>query len=114
MKKIILIVFCLIIIFYIIFRYNVINQIDQFSNSFFSDYISTNKEHIEKYFLPKDIYLINILGRHKDSINNYNYKRLKPSINIVLNKANIEVSWNLTLEFTKHDRTWYISKISEY
>ena len=116
MKKIILIIVSIILLAYFVQRANIINHIDQYSDSFFADFSNIDKEQLKKYLDNNQNIedALTIITKHKEAISNFDYKNLKPSINLMLNKAKIEASWHLTIVFEKKNKLWYISKFEEY
>jgi len=114
-KKLILILIPLVLIFYFVYQAKAVKQIDNYSNSFFVEF-SANSNKINEY-LNKNQNLekvLSIIEKHKEAITNFDYKNTKPSINFMLNKATIDVSWHLTILFEKQNKNWYISEFKEY
>lgn len=102
---------------YFIVRTQVIKKADHDSDIFFAKFSSTNHEQIKKYLHPENKNIENdlaIMERHKEAISNFDYKNTRPSVNLMLNKASVDVSWHLTIIFKKKNKSWYISKFDEY
>ena len=120
MKKIILVIAFIIfisLISYFLLRINSINQIDKYSDLFFADLSNADKEYIKKHLYSNNQNIentIDIIEKHKEAIINFNFKNSKPSVNFMLDKANVEVSWHLTIEFKKQKNVWYIFNFNEY
>lgn len=120
MKKTILVIAFIIfisLIFYFFLRINSINQIDKYSDSFFADFSNADKDDIKKHLYYNNHNIentIDIIEKYKEAIINFNYTNSKPSVNLMLDKANVEVSWHLTIEFKKQKNVWYILKFNEY
>ncbi len=115
-KTIIITVILVAIASYFVLRTIVIRDMDYQTDYIFSKLASENHESIKNHLnlinqSSGDVFTI--IEKHKTAIKNFNYKDSKPNLNIMLNQANVEVSWHLTILFHKKDGTWYISKLDE-
>ncbi len=102
---------------YFLLRAKVIENMNHHTDHIFSKLVDGNHESIRKH-----LNLINqnlddayaIIENHQAAITNFNYKNSKPNLNLMLNQADIEVSWHLTILFHKKNGIWYISKLDEF
>ncbi len=115
-KKIFLIVIPLIFALYAALRINTLKQIDAYSDSFFREFSQSGEMKIQKY-LSKNLEpgkASSLLKKHSQAIANFNFKRTKPDINLLLNRAIIDVTWHITIIFEKEKNDWIISELKDY
>lgn len=101
---------------YFVVRAKVVSDMDRDADYIFTKLVSADHNIIKKHLKLVNQGLDNayaIMEKHKIAITNFNYKDSKPNLNLLLNKANIEISWHLTIFFHKKNGTWYISKFDE-
>lgn len=114
--KIALILLPLTIALYITLRIDTIKQIDNYSDSFFATFSKADQPHIQKYLNInlKSEKILPVIKKHYDAIANFDYKSTKPTVNYLLNRASLDVSWHLTIVFEKQGNSWNISEFRDY
>src|SRR5690349_6904104 len=63
-------------------------------------------QHLKYLAQPRDVALA-IASRHMPAITNFNYSSNNPSLNVMLNRTEIGVSWHLNIVFAKQVGRWY-------
>jgi hypothetical protein len=116
MKKMIIITVGVLLIAYLAVRINTTNKIDKYSDSFFADFSNMNKEQLKNQIRNCENVdeTLAIIERNKDAIKNFDYKNSKPNLNLMLNIADIEPSWHLTIVYKKKNKNWCLAKFDEY
>jgi DNA polymerase II large subunit len=102
---------------YCILRIHATNDANRDSDAFFAGFSSAHNECIKNHLNLVGQNMddaLAIMGKLKDAITNFDYKNSKPHINLMLNKARVDVSWRLTVFFVKIHNSWFISKFNEY
>jgi hypothetical protein len=88
-------------------------DIDAFFSAFREGGISSVDSYLVHYPGPrKDVEAI--ISRHKDAIRNYNSTAFTPNLNVFLNKTTVEVSWHLSIVFSKSSEGWRPSYFDEF
>ena len=112
-----LIAILLLSVSYSAVRRQAVKSADNDSDSFFAGFSHAEDGFLSRhlqYFKSDHTYALAVIGRHKDAITDFNYKNSTPRINFMLNEATVEVSWHLTIIFSRIDEEWFITKLDEY
>jgi len=51
---------------------------------------------------------------HRDAIKNFKYSSFKPSLNLLLNRTVVGVSWDLSIVFYKQADGWHVLSFDEF
>ena len=102
---------------YLVVRHNAINSADRAVDSFFANF-----PYVENALLTKHLKNVKIdqssalaiIENNKEAIANFSYENVKPTLNLYLNEATVEVSWHLNIIFSKINDNWVITKLDQF
>jgi hypothetical protein len=107
----------LVLLTYVILRAQTTRTADRDIDAFFSDFARADAALIDKrlgYLAQRREVADTIISRHKDAIKNFNYSKITPSLNMMLNRTVVEVSWHLNIVFAKRADGWYVLSFDEF
>src|SRR5205814_1283712 len=55
-----------------------------------------------------------IVSRHIDALRNFRYSEVTPRLNLMLNSTRVEVSWHLSIVFSRSGHHWHPTYFDEY
>jgi hypothetical protein len=102
---------------YRLLRNHETKKADQVVDAFFTDYKTSDDLAIQKHLaqITQDHGQVQgILERQRDAIRNYSSMSLTPTLNILLNNAEVPVSWHLMIRMKKLAEGWKITSLDEF
>ena len=105
------------VIFYYSLRWRATRVADREIDAFFSAFRGSSQQTAEATLIthaqdPQKTK--EIVSRHIQAIQNFNYSGLYPDLNFMLNTTRIEVSWHLAIIFSKNQGHWHPIVLDEY
>lgn len=85
------------------------DQANKETDAFFAEFRKSKDSHWEdgSTALKQDrAEISSIISRHKEALRNFSYETTTPELNWSLGETKIEVSWHLTIIFSKHSGHW--------
>ena len=55
-----------------------------------------------------------IISRHKPALQNFSFSTHSPQLNVMLNNTRVEVSWHLSIVFSKRGKQWVPTYFDEF
>ena len=103
---------------YAMLRADATKTADQDIDAFFRDFaqadFSLADKHL-KHLTQNREEADAIIARHKDAIRNFTYSKISPpSLNVMLNRTEVGVSWDLNIVFSKQADGWYVLTLEEF
>jgi hypothetical protein len=102
---------------YVILRVHTTRMADRDIDAFFRDFARTDATLVGKHLsclTQRREVADAIISRHKDAIRNFDYSKITPSLNVMLNRTVVEVSWHLRIVFGRRADGWRILSFDEF
>ena len=108
---------CLAVLTYVPFRLQARRSAHRDIVAFFQNYQQGEDNLVAKELKnlaqPHDV-ADRIMSRHRNALMNFNYSTLRPSLNLMLNRTVVGVSWDLSIVFYRQADGWRVLSFDEF